>query len=143
MKNDYLIVHKSILSGNFDAIIEARNLIQNTNMSVSDACKKVGISRCTFYKYKDKVFELSGDFGRKAILSFKVEHEKGVLSSILNSIAEYGGNVLTINQDMPIHNLAYVTITIDTNDLTVSVYELTGNLKKIQKIKDVSLVALE
>ena len=66
-----------------------------------------------------------------------------MLSSILNSIAEYGGIVLTINQDMPIHNLAYVTITIDTNDLAVSVYELTGNLKKIQKIKDVSLVALE
>ena len=96
-----------------------------------------------FYKYKDKVFEITGDFGRKAILSFKVEHEKGVLSSILNGIAEYGGNVLTINQDMPIRSFAYVTITIDTKDLTVSVYELMSKIKKIQKIKDVNLLAFE
>ena len=143
MQNEFLIVHKDVLPPYYSKVAKAVYLMEHETKSVSDVCKELDISRSTFYKYKDKVFELSDDFGRKAILSFKVEHEKGVLSSILNSIAEYGGNVLTINQDMPIHNLAYVTITIDTNDLTVSVYELTGNLKKIQKIKDVSLVALE
>ena len=90
------------------------------------------------YKYKDKVFEFSDDHGRKAIFSFKAENEKGVLSSILNGIAEFGGNVLTINQDMPIHNLAYVTITIDTKDLSLPVYDLMGKLKKIQRIKKIN-----
>ena len=50
---------------------------------------------------------------------------------------------LTINQDMPIHSLAYITVMIDTRDMTVSVYELVENIKKIQKVKDVTLVAFE
>ena len=143
MQSEFLIIHKQVLPPYYAKVAQATYLMEHELKSVSEVCKELDISRSTFYKYKDKVFELSGDFGRKAILSFKVEHEKGVLSSILNNIAEQGGNVLTINQDMPIHSLAYVTITIDTNDLSGSVYELIGKLKKIQKIKDVSLVALE
>ena len=143
IKKDFLIVHKDVLPPYYMKVAEAVYLMEHETKSVSDVCKRLDISRSTIYKYKDKVFEITGDYGRKAILSFKVEHEKGVLSSILNGIAEYGGNVLTINQDMPIHSLAYVTITIDTQDLTVSVYDLMSKLKKIQKIKDVSLVAFE
>jgi chorismate mutase len=67
----------------------------------------------------------------------------GVLSDIINNISKYKGNILTINQDMPIHNLAYVSVMIDAKDMTVSVYELISELKKIQKVKDVSLVAFE
>ena len=143
MQNEFLIVHKDVLPPYYMKVAEAVCLMEHETNSVSDVCKSLDISRSTFYKYKDKVFELPKDYGRKAILSFKVEHEKGVLSSMLNGIAEYGGNVLTINQDMPIHSFAYVTITIDTQDLTVSIYELMSKLKKIQKIKDVSLVAVE
>lgn len=143
MKKDFLIVHKDVLPPYYSKVAEAVYLMEREAKSVIEVCKELDISRSTFYKYKDKVFEITGDFGRKAILSFKVEHEKGVLSSILNGIAEYGGNVLTINQDMPIRSFAYVTITIDTKDLTVSVYELMSKIKKIQKIKDVNLLAFE
>ena len=143
LKKDFLIVHKNVLPPYYAKVAEAVYLMEHETKSVIEVCKDLDISRSTFYKYKDKVFEITGDFGRKAILSFKVEHEKGVLSSILNGIAEYGGNVLTINQDMPIRSFAYVTITIDTKDLTVSVYELMSKIKKIQKIKDVNLLAFE
>lgn len=143
MRNEFLIIHKDVLPPCYSKVAQAVYLMERGTKSVSEVCKELDISRSTFYKYKDKVFELSNDYGRKAILSFKVEHEKGVLSAVLNGIAEYGGNVLTINQDMPIHNLAYITITIDTKDLSVSVYDLILKLKKIQKIKDVNLLAFE
>ena len=67
----------------------------------------------------------------------------GVLSDIINNISKYKGNILTINQDMPIHNLAYVSVMIDAKDMLVSIYELITELKKIQKVKDVNLVAFE
>lgn len=143
MQSEFLIVHKDVLPPYYSKVAKAVYLMEHETKNVSDVCKDLDISRSTFYKYKDKVFELSGTYGRKAILSFKVEDEKGVLSAILNGIAEYQGNVLTINQDMPIHGIAYVTITIDCNELSVSVYELIGKLKKIQKVKDVNLVAFE
>ena len=68
MKSDFLIVHKKVLPENFTAVIEVRDLIQNSNLSVSEACKKVGISRCTFYKYKDYVFTPQQELGKKAII---------------------------------------------------------------------------
>ena len=44
---------------------------------------------------------------------------------------------------MPIHGLAYVTVTIDAKDLTVSVYDLISELKKLHEVLDANLVALE
>ena len=143
MKGDFLIIHKDVMPSFLVKVVKTTRLIEEENKSVSEACKALDISRSTFYKYKDKVFELKSDFGRKAILSFKVENAMGVLSDIINNISKYKGNILTINQDMPIHNLAYVSVMIDAKDMLVSIYELISELKKIQKVKDVSLVAFE
>ena len=72
MQNEFLIVHKDVLPPYYAKVAKAVYLMEHETKSVSDVCKELDISRSTFYKYKDKVFELSGDFGRKAILSFKV-----------------------------------------------------------------------
>lgn len=143
IRNEFLLIDKSVLPKFFSQVVEASRLVEQENKSVSDSCKQMGISRSTFYKYKDKVFPLSSSFGRKAIISFRTEHERGILSNILNTIAGYKGNILTINQDMPIHNLAYITVTLDSEELSVSIYELISNLKKIPKVRDVSLLAFE
>ena len=142
-KNTFLLVDKAVLPPYYEQVVEAVKLVEQEGKNISDVCKILGISRSTYYKYKDKVFELSSTYGRKAIISLRAENEKGVLSSILNSIASSQGNILTINQDMPIHNLAYITVTLDTKDLTVSIYDLISNLKKLPKIKEVSLLAVE
>jgi ACT domain-containing protein len=44
---------------------------------------------------------------------------------------------------MPIRNIAFITITLDVIDLSITVHELVYNLKSIQKVKDVALVAFE
>ena len=143
MKGDFLIIHKNVLPPFYEKVVKASRLIEEENKSISDVCKELDISRSTFYKYKDKVFELPKGYGRKAIISLRAENEKGVLSNVLNAIASYGGNILTINQEMPIHNMAYITVTIDATDLTVSVYELTSQIKTVAKVKEVSLLAFE
>ena len=142
-KHTFLLVDKTVLPPYYEQVVEAVKLVDQEGKNISDVCKILGISRSTYYKYKDKVFELTSTYGRKAIISLRAENEKGVLSSILNTIASLQGNILTINQDMPIHNLAYITVTLDTKDLTVSIYDLISNLKKLPKIKDVSLLAVE
>ena len=142
-KNTFLLVDKTVLPPYYEQVVEAVKLVEQEGKNISDVCKILGISRSTYYKYKDKVFELSSDFGRKAIISFRAQNEKGVLSTVINEISSFHGNILTINQDMPIHSFAYVTIMVDTRDLTVSIYELIENIKQIQKVKDVTLVAFE
>ena len=143
MKSRFLIIDKSVLPEYFEQVVSAVKLIGQEGKSVSDACKIVGISRSTFYKYKDKVFELSQEYGKKTIISLRAENESGVLSNVLNRIAYFKGNILTINQDMPIHNMAYITVTIDAKDLDVSIVGLIEDLKQVPKVREVNLLAFE
>ena len=60
MKGKYLIVDKSILPDYFEKVIEVRNLLRDGKFqNVSEAVKEVGISRSTYYKYKDFIFSPS------------------------------------------------------------------------------------
>lgn len=143
MKKDYLIVHKSVLPDFIEPVLSAKEAVDVENISVSDACKRFDISRSTYYKYKDKVLRLVKNYGRKAIITFRVEDRTGILSGILNKIAAFEGNVLTINQDMPIHELAFINITIDTKRMSVTLNELVEELGRLSGIKNVELVAFE
>ncbi len=142
-QSDFLIVKKDVLPDFYLKVIKAVEMVNDEGKSVSDVCKELDISRSTFYKYKDKVFEFRSEKGKKAIIALKTENQKGVLSNVLNLIAFYQGNVLTITQEMPIRNIAFITITLDVIELSITVNELISNLKSIQKIKDVTLVAFE
>lgn len=143
MKSDFLVVHKSIVPENFVAVIETRKLIEFKKINISEACKMMGISRGTYYKYKDYVFSPSSDFGKKAIMSFFLDNQKGVLSNLLNYIANSNGNILAINQEMPINDMAYVTITIDVIEMQDFINEFIEKVKKLKGIKSVKLLAIE
>lgn len=53
-----------------------------------------------------------------------LDHTRDFCPSVLNSIASEGASILTINQTIPINNIANVTVTIETN-------EMQGELGKI------------
>ena len=101
----YYIVDSTILPDVLDKVIEARSLLQNGEVKqVSEAVKRVGISRGTYYKYKDYVFlPAQGMSERKAVISLMLHHDKGILSEVLNTMSSVNANILTINQNSPIH----------------------------------------
>lgn len=142
INEDYLIVSKKVLPNYFEKVIQIKSLITQ-NMTISDACKEVGLSRSTFYKYKDYVHLSSGRNGRRIILSLKVFDEPGVLSNILNFVAESKGNILAITQEMPIHNIAFVTLTIDAIGMNMTIQTLVSELRSIKEVMDVLLIAVE
>ena len=137
MLDQYLIIHKSILPEYYEKVLEARRLLEDGKLKdVSQAVRQVGISRSTYYKYKDYILEptdISG--GRKAVLSMMLTHEQGVLSQLLVRISQAHASVLTITQSLPIHNKASVTISIDITDVTESVDSLSGRLSAIPRLK--------
>ena len=56
MGSKYLVVDKSILPGYYEKVVEARKLLESGKVKdVSQAAKQVGISRSTYYKYRDYV----------------------------------------------------------------------------------------
>ena len=111
---------------------------------ITEATKLAGISRSVYYKYKDYVFEFSQmSNGRKATFNMIIGHEKGVLSNILNLISEYQGNILTIDQGIPINNLANLSLTIDISSMKIELSEMLENLKKLDYVDRVEFIAME
>ena len=145
MLDQYLIIHKSILPEYYEKVIEARRLIETGKIKdVSQAVKQVGISRSTYYKYKDFILEpteISG--GRKAVLSMMLNHEQGILSALLQRISESRANVLTITQSLPIRDRASVTISLDVSEVDGSMEDFVAKLSEVPGVEQVRVLAVE
>ncbi len=145
MLDQYLIIHKSILPEYYEKVIQARHLLEDGKIKdVSQAVRQVGISRSTFYKYKDYILEpteISG--GRKAVLSMMLTHEQGVLSALLIRIANARANVLTITQSLPIREKASVTISLDLSDVGGNLSDFVESLGSVPGVEQVRLLAME
>ena len=145
MLENYLIIHKSILPEYYEKVLKVRRMMESgKKKDVSQCVREVGISRSTYYKYKDYILEpmaLSG--GRKAVLSMMLTHEPGVLSALLSCISQSGASVLTITQSLPIHGRASVTISLDVTELAADFSNLLQTMEKIPGVEQVKLLAIE
>ncbi|AKP66246.1 ACT domain-containing protein [Companilactobacillus ginsenosidimutans] len=141
----YYIVDGSILPESFDKVIRARKLIESGKIhQVSEAVKQVGISRGTYYKYKDLVFLPEENMTtRKALISLMLEHEQGLLSKVLVLLSDSNASVLTINQNIPIHDLASVVLSFDISHLKGTIDDLLDDLKQFDGISNVQLISIE
>ena len=81
--------------------------------------------------------------GKRIILSLKLVDEPGVLSTILNDVAAKHANVLAINQEVPIHNIAFVTLTISIGNMDIPIQSFVQELKNGKNVIDVLLLAVE
>ena len=145
MKDDYLVIDKKVLLEIFQKVINTKKLIENGDVKgITEATKVTGISRSVFYKYKDYVFEFSKmSTGRKVTFSMMVRHEKGLLSTILNEISKEGGNILTINQGIPINDVANLNITMDISSMEKNFKVFLNEINNIDGVDNVELIAIE
>ncbi|MDI3256584.1 MAG: ACT domain-containing protein [Kyrpidia sp.] len=138
----YYLVAEDILPEAMLKTVQVKTLLASGEAeTVHDAVAKVGLSRSAFYKYRDLVF-LYDEEGRERVitLSLILEHRTGVLSVVLNAIAQAGGNVITINQGMPVHQAALVTVMVDVSDMTNPVDALVKTLLGIAGVRKAEVV---
>lgn len=145
MESKYLLIDKRILPDIFEKVITAKKLIQTGQAKgITDAVKAVDISRSSFYKYKDYVFTFSERAdGKKVTIALLLTHETGILSKILNKIAGRKGNILTINQNIPINQVANVTLTFDIDQMDIEFDILTDEIRKMEGVIKLTLIAME
>ena len=146
MHSKYLLVDKSILPEYYEKVIEARSLLSSGKINdVSEAVKVVGISRSTYYKYKDYVFALNKDTDcRRAVISFTLSHKTGILVEVLGKLSELGANILTITQNMPINSRAHVVVSLDISCLEVAhIEELISILNGIEGVSGTKMISIE
>lgn len=140
-KERFFIVSADILPEAIRKTAQAKELLARQQVAtVNEAVEKVGLSRSAFYKYKDGVFPLSGaGRGNMVTISLILEHRAGILSEVLNTIAAARGNILTINQGIPLQGVANVTISLETAEM---VCDLESLLEMLQGIKGAVKVEL-
>ena len=144
MSSEYLIVSQKILPAFYDKVVQARTLLETKKCrSVQDAVKQVGISRSTYYTYKDFIFRPSEEFGRRFTFSMMLEDNPGILSKILRLVSEIGASIVTIHQDIPINHSAVVVMTLDGSHMNGTIDELTKSLSDIEGVNSVELMAME
>lgn len=145
MLNDYLIVEKSALPDYFIKVVEARRLLESgVYAQVIDAVNAAGISRSTYYKYKDKILEPSQlTVGRKASLMLQLNHRAGMLSKVINTLSGCNANILTITQSLPIRGKASIMLSIDLSQLSRGIDDMVDELSGIDGVEQVRLLALE
>lgn len=131
------ILPESILKTAMAKEMIARGEVNN----ILEAVERIGMSRSTFYKYKEGVFSFFTAENMQIInISLMLKHLSGVLSGVLNCIAALEGNVLTINQNLPLHGVAYVTLSISIEEMVVSVDELVIKLQELNGVSNVEIV---
>ncbi len=147
MKEDknFYIVDKSVLPEIFLKVMDVKNLLESKKeKTVQDAVNRVGISRSAFYKYRDAVHPLyENTRGKTVTISMNLDHARGMLSAVLNSIAAEGANILTINQTIPINGIANVTISMETNEMQGELGRLMTHIEGLQGVQSLKIIARE
>lgn len=141
----FYVVSGDILPDVLEQVMQARILLQSGKAKrISEAVKMVGISRGTYYKYKDAVFSFNAEqSNRKAIISMILRNEKGTLSKVLSLVSVKQVNVLAINQTIPINGIANVALTLDISDLEISIQSLVSLIEAMPMVEKADLVAVE
>jgi len=139
----YFIVEADTLPEIYRKVAEAKRLLDvGEAATVHQATQMTGISRSAFYKYKDAIRPFN-DMLHGRIVTFQVmlKDEPGVLSAVLNLFAATRGNILTINQGIPVNDCAAVTISAETSGLDVSLEELLNRLAQLTGVLRCEILA--
>lgn len=114
-KRKYFVVTERAVPEVLLKVVEAKRLLDSGRaMTVQEAAERTGISRSSFYKYKDDIFPFHEEAKGKTItFIIQMDDEPGLLSVVLQTIARFHGNILTIHQSIPINGVATLTLSVD------------------------------
>ena len=140
----YYVVKNRALPEVLLKVVEAKKLIDSEQMSIKEAVDTLGISRSSFYKYKDDIFLFHDTAqGMTITLTFQMDDEPGLLSDVLKIIAGFGGNILTIHQSIPINGVASLSITVQILESTGDVSAMIEEMENQKGMHHVKILAKE
>lgn len=141
----YYVVRKKAVPEVLLKVVEAKRLVDSEKVaSIQEAVDKVGISRSSFYKYKDDIFEFHENAkGTTVTLLIQMEDKPGILSDMLKIVAKCGANILTIHQSIPIGGMASLTLSIQILETTEDISEMLEQMEKMEGVHRVKVLSKE
>ncbi|MDD7334781.1 MAG: ACT domain-containing protein [Lachnospiraceae bacterium] len=144
-KTSFFVLREKAVPEVLLKVVEAKRLLDSGRAeSVQDATDAVGISRSSFYKYKDDIFPYHENAKGKTItMVIQLDDEPGLLSVVLKTIAEFHANILTIHQSVPVNGIASLTLSIDIFPATGDVTDMQSQIESVQGIHYAKIIARE
>ena len=141
----YFVVKQKAIPEVLLKVVEAKRLLESEKvLTIQEAVDAVGISRSSFYKYKDDIFPFHDNSqGTTITLTFQMDDEPGILSDVLKIIAEYRANILTIHQRIPINGIASLTLSIQVLQTTGDISRMIEQLEGQTSVHHVKILAKE
>ena len=144
-KTNYFVLKEKAVPEVLLKVVEAKRLFESGKAaSVQDATEAVGISRSSFYKYKDDIFPYhDNERGKSITLVIQLDDEPGLLSNILRAIDTFKCNIMTIHQSVPINGIASLTLSIDVFHTEDKVDEMVLSIEEVEGVHYAKIIARE
>ena len=141
----YFVLRRKAIPEVLLKVVEAKRLLESEKvMTIQEAVDAVGISRSSFYKYKDDIFQFHDNAqGTTITLTFQMDDEPGLLSDVLKIIAEYGANILTIHQSIPINGIASLSLSVQVLKTTGDISKMLEKMEAQKGVRHVKILARE
>ena len=140
-ESKYFVVKQKAVPEVLSKVVEAKRLLESERVStVQEATDRVGISRSSFYKYKDDVFPFHDNAKGKTItFMIQMDDEPGLLSDVLHIVADYQANILTI----PINGIASLNLSVEILPNTGDLSSMVEAIEKLEGIQYLKILARE
>ena len=144
-KTKYFVVKKKALPEVLIKVVEAKRLLASERgLRIQEATDRIGISRSSFYKYKDDIFPFhENEKGQTITLVVQMDDTPGLLAEILRDVAEYGANILTIHQSIPLNGVATLTLSVEILSTTGNISDMVAEIEENQGVHYLKIVGRE
>ena len=144
-KTKYFVLKQKAVPEVLLKVVEAKRLLDSGKaVSVQEAAENVGISRSSFYKYKDDIFPFHDNAKGKTItMVIQLDDEPGRLPVVLRIVADYHANILTIHQSIPVNGIASLTLSVDVLNETGDISQMVDTIEQQQGIHYLKILARE
>ena len=144
-KSKYFVVKQKAVPEVLLKVVEAKRLLESERaMTVQEAADKVGISRSSFYKYKDDILPFYDNTKGKTItLVVQMDDVQGLLSDLLHVVALYKANILTIHQSIPVNGIATLTLSVEVRSDTGNVSRMVEDMEEMNTTEALLRAILE
>lgn len=140
-QSEFYLVRRGALPPVLRKVAQANRLLaQGSARTVNEAVEMTGISRSSYYKFKDDIKEFHDSFRETAMtLILEVLDEPGLLAEILRIVASGRANILTIYQSIPQNGVASVSISLQITSETEDVNAMIAELESSPGIRRVTV----
>ena len=143
-KTKYYVIKEKAVPEVLLKVIEAKRLMDMQELTVQQATEKAGISRSSFYKYKDDILPFHDNAKGKTItFILQMDDEPGLLSDLLHIVAVYHANILTIHQSIPVNGVATLTLSVEVLESTGNVSRMVEDMEEKHGVHYVKILARE